>query len=76
MEFNVGVVAASGYAGGEAVRLLSSHPKVKLNYITSRKLISKYFHSIYPNFRNISNLKFEEYSLENARNKCYIRLLL
>jgi len=29
----VGVVAASGYAGSEAVRLLSSHPNVNLNYI-------------------------------------------
>ena len=75
MEYNVGIVAASGYAGGEAVRLLSAHPKVKLNYITSRKLISKYFHSVYPNFRNISNLKFEEYSLENAKDKCDIIFL-
>lgn len=75
MEYNVGVVAASGYAGGEAVRLLSFHPKVKLNYITSRKLISKYFHSVYPNFRNVSNLKFEEYNLEDAKNKCDIIFL-
>ena len=75
MGYKVGVVAASGYAGGEAVRLLSFHPRVKLNYITSRKLISKYFHSVYPNFRNISNLKFEEYNLENAKNKCDIIFL-
>ena len=46
MVVNVGVIAASGYAGGEAVRLLLSHPEVNLNYITSRKLIGKYFHSI------------------------------
>ena len=75
MEYNIGVVAASGYAGGETVRLLSSHPKVKLNYITSRKLISKYFHSVYPNFRNISTLKFEEYNLDNATEKCDIVFL-
>jgi len=67
---NVGVIAASGYAGGEAVRILSSHPKVNLNYITSRKLIGKYFHSIYPNLRNISNLKFEEYSSKKATERC------
>ncbi len=71
----VGVIAASGYAGGEAVRLLSSHPNVDLNYITSRKLISKYFHSIYPNLRNILNLKFEEYSIEKAKEKCDIVFL-
>ncbi len=71
----VGVIAASGYAGGEAVRLLSYHPNVDLTYITSRKLISKYFHSIYPNFRKISNLKFEEYNVEKAKEKCDIVFL-
>ena len=67
---NVGVIAASGYAGGEVVRLLSSHPKVNLNYITSRRLVSKYFTSIYPNLRNILSLKFESYSIEQAKKKC------
>ena len=72
---DVGVIAASGYAGGEAVRLLSYHPNINLNYITSRKLISKYFHSIYPNMRKVSNLKFEEYTIEKAREKCDIVFL-
>lgn len=72
---DIGIIAASGYAGAEAVRLLSFHPKINLNYITSRKLISKYFHSIYPNLRNISNLKFEEYNLEKVKEKCDIVFL-
>ena len=71
----VGVIAASGYAGGEVVRLLSYHPNVELTYITSRKLISKYFHSIYPNLRKISDLKFEEYSIEKAKERCDIVFL-
>ena len=71
----VGVIAASGYAGAEAVRLLSYHPNVDLTYITSRKLISKYFHSIYPNLRKISDLKFEEYNVEKAKEKCDIVFL-
>ncbi len=70
MKINVGVIAASGYAGGEAVRLLSSHPNVNLNYITSRRLIGKYFHSVFPNFRKISNLKFEDYNIEKVKEKC------
>ncbi|MBD3256300.1 MAG: N-acetyl-gamma-glutamyl-phosphate reductase [Candidatus Lokiarchaeota archaeon] len=70
MKINVGVIAASGYAGAEAVRILNFHPNVNLNYITSRKLISKFFHSIYPNFRKLSSLKFEEYSVEKAKEKC------
>ena len=75
MKINVGVIAASGYAGGEAVRLLSSHPNVNLNHITSRRLISKFFHSIYPNLRNISNLKFEDYDVNKAKEKCDIVFL-
>ncbi len=71
----VGVIAASGYAGGEAVRILSSHPKVNLNYITSRRLVSKYFHFIYPNLRNILSLKFEPYNLEKIKEKCDIVFL-
>ncbi|MHA1150014.1 MAG: N-acetyl-gamma-glutamyl-phosphate reductase [Promethearchaeota archaeon] len=70
MVLNVGVIAASGYAGGEAVRLLLSHPEVNLNYITSRKLIGKYFHSVYPNLRNINSIKFEEYTVNTAKKKC------
>jgi N-acetyl-gamma-glutamyl-phosphate reductase len=31
----VGVVGASGYAGGELIRLLSRHPQVKINYVVS-----------------------------------------
>jgi len=70
MTLNVGVIAASGYAGGELVRLLSAHPKVDLNYITSRRLMTKYFHSIYPNVRNILDLKFEEYDLKTTKERC------
>lgn len=75
MAFNVGVIAASGYAGGEAVRLLSYHPEVNLNYITSRRLMTKYFHTVYPNLRNISKLKFEEYNINSVKEKCDIVFL-
>ncbi len=75
MVINVGAIAASGYTGGEVVRLLSSHPNVKITYITSRRLMSKFFHSVYPNFRNISNIKFEEFNIEKAKNKCDIVFL-
>jgi len=72
---NVGVIGASGYAGGETVRLLLSHPKINLNYVTSRRLVSKYFHTVYPNLRKISDLKFEEYDLTKAKEKCDVVFL-
>lgn len=32
----VGVLGASGYMGGEAVRLLLEHPEVQIAWLTSR----------------------------------------
>ncbi|MFO7796872.1 MAG: N-acetyl-gamma-glutamyl-phosphate reductase [Promethearchaeati archaeon] len=75
MTVNVGVVGASGFAGGETVRILSNHPNVNLNYITSRRLIGKYFHSVYPNLRNIVNYKFEKFNIKIAQEKCDIIFL-
>lgn len=72
---DVGVIGASGYTGGETVRLLLSHPKVNLNYVTSRRLVSKYFHSVNPNLRKISDLKFEEYNVAKAKEKCDVIFL-
>jgi N-acetyl-gamma-glutamyl-phosphate/LysW-gamma-L-alpha-aminoadipyl-6-phosphate reductase len=75
MTLNVGVVGASGFAGGETVRILSQHPKVNLNYITSRRLVGKYFHSIYPNLRNLVDYQFEEYNVKTAQEKCDVIFL-
>lgn len=75
MTLKVGIVAASGYAGGEAVRLLANHPKVEVNYITSRRLVGKYFNTTYPNLRKISDLKYERYSVEKAEKKCDVIFL-
>ena len=75
MDVNVGVIAASGYAGGEAVRLLNYHPNVNITYITSRRLIGKYFHTVYPNLRNITDIKFEDYNIETAKKKCDVVIL-
>ncbi|MGV9173050.1 MAG: N-acetyl-gamma-glutamyl-phosphate reductase [Promethearchaeia archaeon] len=75
MEVNVGVIAASGYAGGESVRLLNYHPNVNITYITSRRLIGKYFHTVYPNLRNITDIQFENYDVEKAKKKCDVVIL-
>lgn len=53
----VSVVGASGYIGGEAVRLLMTHPKVQLNQITSERFAGKFVHAVHPNLRG-SSLKF------------------
>lgn len=54
----VGIVGASGYAGGELLRLLIPHPKVEVIAITSRAKMGEYAHQQHPNLRKQTDLKF------------------
>lgn len=53
-----GIVGASGYAGGELLRLLLSHPEVRLKLITSEKYAGQYAYFVHPNLRGRTNLRF------------------
>lgn len=44
----VGIVGASGYAGGELIRLLSRHPNVEIHAIASRSYIGKPLGEVFP----------------------------
>jgi LysW-gamma-L-alpha-aminoadipyl-6-phosphate/LysW-L-glutamyl-5-phosphate reductase len=54
----VGVLAASGYIGGELLRLLLQHPQVEITSATSRKYAGEYVFRVHPNLRGITELKF------------------
>lgn len=54
----VGIVGASGYVGGELLRLLLLHPKVEVTAITSRKYMGEYVHRVHPNLRGTTDLQF------------------
>ena len=51
------IVGASGYIGGELVRLLAMHPEVEISAITSRRYNGKKLHKVHPNLRGL-NLRF------------------
>ncbi len=61
-----GIVGASGYTGGDLIRLLLIHPEVELTYITSRRYQGKYVKHLHPNLRGITDLRFDELSPEKA----------
>ncbi|MDD2421116.1 MAG: N-acetyl-gamma-glutamyl-phosphate reductase [Heliobacteriaceae bacterium] len=42
------IVGATGYAGAELVRLLTAHPAVELNALTSRTYTGEFYESVYP----------------------------
>ncbi len=53
-----GIVGGSGYTGGELLRLLHFHPQVEVTQITSREQAGRYVHTLHPNLRSVSRLKF------------------
>ena len=52
------IVGASGYAGGELLRLLLAHPQVKVTQITSETYAKQYAYFVHPNLRGRTNLRF------------------
>ncbi|TFG70290.1 MAG: N-acetyl-gamma-glutamyl-phosphate reductase, partial [Anaerolineales bacterium] len=52
------IVGASGYAGGELLRLLIAHPEVEVTQITSETYAGEFAHFLNPNLRGSTQLKF------------------
>lgn len=49
----VAVVGASGYTGGEILRLLSGHPHVKITLVTAEKSAGQPVSSLFPNLGSV-----------------------
>ena len=64
-----GVIGASGYAGGELLRLISSHPNFKLSYIAAGSSAGELITSVHPALQNFAGQKFEETNT-NLANAC------
>ena len=54
----VGILAASGYIGGELLRLLLQHPEAEVTVATSRKSAGEYVFRVHPNLRGVTELQF------------------
>jgi N-acetyl-gamma-glutamyl-phosphate/LysW-gamma-L-alpha-aminoadipyl-6-phosphate reductase len=53
------IVGASGYAGGELLRLLIGHSEVEVTQITSETHARQYAHFVHPNLRGHTDLRFK-----------------
>lgn len=54
----VSIVGASGYTGGELLRVLLFHPEVEIQQVTSERHAGKLVSTLHPNLRKICKLKF------------------
>ncbi len=59
---SVAIVGASGYTGGELLRILSVHPHVEVKVVTSREYAGKPVYYAHPHLRGIykATLKFKK----------------
>jgi len=52
------IVGASGYTGGELLRILIAHPEVEVVQATSRSRVGEFLYQTHPNLRKRTQLKF------------------
>ncbi|MBX3321839.1 MAG: N-acetyl-gamma-glutamyl-phosphate reductase [Phycisphaeraceae bacterium] len=72
MSLRASIVGASGYTGGEIMRLLTMHPEVEIGQITSRSLADKPVHVVHPHLRGHMRQSF---SLEADLEPCDVLFL-
>lgn len=71
----VGIVGASGYTGGELLRLLVDHPDADIKIATSRENAGEPLYRVHPHLRKKTDLKFVEPDLEKVASECEIVFL-
>lgn len=57
-KISASIIGASGYAGGELLRLLLHHPRVDLQQLTSRRYAGEPITLVHPNLRGRTELRF------------------
>lgn len=64
-----GVIGASGYAGGELLRILSRHPYFKIEYVAAGSNSQELISDLHPHLTGFDNQRFSTTSLTEI-NKC------
>ncbi|HET7415834.1 MAG TPA: N-acetyl-gamma-glutamyl-phosphate reductase [Arthrobacter sp.] len=76
MTYSVAVSGASGYAGGEALRLLSAHPAVRIGAITAHSNAGTRLGELQPHLHSLSDHLLEETTADNLAGHDVVILAL
>jgi N-acetyl-gamma-glutamyl-phosphate reductase len=60
MGYRVAIAGASGYAGGELLRLVSAHPSLDVAVVTAHGNVGESVGAVHPNLRSVADLTFAE----------------
>ena len=69
-----GIIGASGYAGGELLRLLTNHPEFELSYISAGSNAGQKITSVHPHLTGFKDRLFQATDTA-AMNKCELLFL-
>jgi N-acetyl-gamma-glutamyl-phosphate reductase len=72
----IGVIGASGYAGGELLRLLAFHPHFEVTAITAHSNAGELITSIHPQLQSYGNQKFTAFAPQDFESCDLIFLAL
>jgi N-acetyl-gamma-glutamyl-phosphate reductase len=76
MSLSVAVAGASGYAGGELLRLLSSHPEFEVSVVTANTNAGQPLAAVHPHLRSLGHLTLTETTAENLATADVVFLAL
>jgi N-acetyl-gamma-glutamyl-phosphate reductase len=65
-----GILGATGYTGGELIRLLLNHPYGKITYLTADRYAGKQLGEVFPQFRTVSELTCQPLVAEQVIDHC------
>ncbi|HEY4270131.1 MAG TPA: N-acetyl-gamma-glutamyl-phosphate reductase [Galbitalea sp.] len=76
MSYSVAVAGASGYAGGEVLRILASHPEFTVTTVTAFSNAGQSLASVQPHLRSLAHLTLVETTADNLAGHDIVFLAL
>ena len=76
MTFSVAIAGASGYAGGEVLRLLAGHPEFEVKVVTAHSNAGALLGEVHPHLRDFAHMRLVETMADNLADHDVVFLAL
>lgn len=76
MPYSVAVAGASGYAGGEVLRLIAAHPELEVRTVTAHSNAGQRLIDVHPHLRSLASLSLVETTAESLAGHDVVVLAL
>jgi len=76
MKLKVAIVGASGYVGGELLRVIASHPMLEVKTLTANTNAGQKISVVHPHLASFRDFQFQETTKENLQNHDVVFLAL